>query len=68
MNMNSWVLFFWVSIQCNECTCLWVIVYPWLNKQYLLLLRLLDLVETMCNGMAIYFHDQFQCPLDYNIV
>jgi hypothetical protein len=26
MNMNSWVLFFWVSIQCNECMCLWVIV------------------------------------------
>jgi NNP family nitrate/nitrite transporter-like MFS transporter len=22
MNVNSWILFFRVSIQCNECTCL----------------------------------------------
>jgi hypothetical protein len=36
---------------------------PWLNKQYWLLLCLLDLAETMCNGMAIYFHDRFHVSI-----
>jgi hypothetical protein len=61
MNMNSWVLFFRVSIM-NARVYEWLF-NPWLNKQYWLLLHLLDLVETMCNDMAIYFHDRFQVSI-----